>query len=445
MQLAAGIERAFTGSDGELLIGGVRASNLAETFGTPLFVYDQSIMRRNWELLRTTFPSFDIYYSAKANPNLNILAFFLAQGAGLEIASAGELYQARESGCPADRLLFAGPGKTPAEIELALTEGVGEIHAESLIELERISTIAARHQLRAPVALRVNPEADAQGGAMRMGGKPAPFGIDEEQLDSALDFVRAHPSIELRGIHLFTGTQILDAEVLLAQYRKGIEVAKRVVDRMGQSLHSLDFGGGLGVPYFPNEHRLDLEALAAGVADLRREIGGDPRFATTRLIIEPGRFLIAEAGVYLTRVLDVKTSRGKTFVILDGGMNHHLAASGNLGQTIKRNFPIAIANKWGDSDEESVEVVGPLCTPLDTLARGVHLPRVEVNDLVAVFQSGAYARTASPLGFLSHPSPAEVMCEAGRAWSIRRRGDVADYYRDIEFADSLTSVAKAIG
>jgi diaminopimelate decarboxylase len=434
MQLVPGIEDSFSASDGVLQIGGVRVSKLAEEFGTPLFAYDESVMQRKWDELRATFPPrFEIYYSVKANPNLNILAFFLAQGAGLEIASAGELYQAREAGCAPARLLFAGPGKTPAELRLALTEGVGEIHAESMLELERIAQIAPDLHRTAPVAIRVNPEGEVQGGAMRMGGKPAPFGIDEELLDAVLDFALSQPSIEFRGIHIFAGTQILDSEILLAQYRKGVQIAKRVARRLHQPLHSLDFGGGLGVPYFPHENPLDLAILRAGLVDLEREIATDPDFMGTRLVIEPGRYLIAEAGVYLTRVLDVKISRGKKFVILDGGMNHHLAASGNLGQTIKRNFPIAVATKWGRPHEETVEVVGPLCTPLDTLGRAVAVPRVEVGDLVAVFQSGAYARTASPLGFLSHPAPPEVMAHHGKARLIRKRGEISDYLRDVQF------------
>lgn len=433
MQLVSGIEDHFSASDGELQIGNVPVSKLAEEFGTPLFAYDESVMQRKWDLLRATFPPrFEIYYSVKANPNLNILAFFLAQGAGLEIASAGEMHQAREAGCAPQRLLFAGPGKSPAELYLALTEGVVEIHAESMLEMQRIAYIATGLHRRAPVAIRVNPEADAQGGAMRMGGKPAPFGIDEELLDTALDFVLSRPSLEFRGIHLFAGTQILDSEVLLAQYRKGVQIAKRVAARLREPLHSLDFGGGLGVPYFPHEHPLDVAMLRTGLADVEREIAADPGLAGTRLVIEPGRYLIAEAGVYLTRVLDVKTSRGKKFVILDGGMNHHLAASGNLGQTIKRNFPIAVATKWGKPDEETVEIVGPLCTPLDTLGRAVAVPHVEVGDLMVVFQSGAYARAASPLGFLSHPSPPEVMVHDGQARLIRKRGEPADYVRDVQ-------------
>lgn len=266
-----------------------------------------------------------------------------------------------------------------------------------------------------------------------MGGKPAPFGIDEELLDSALDFTLSHPSIEFRGIHLFAGTQILDSDVLLTQYRKGAQIAKRVAVRLRKALHSLDFGGGLGVPYFQHEHPLDLAGLKTGLTNFDREIATDPDFSGTRLVVEPGRFLIAEAGVYITRVLDVKISRGKKFVILNGGMNHHLAASGNLGQTIKRNFPFAVANKWGEAPQETVEIVGPLCTPLDTLGRTLAVPRVEVGDLVAIFQSGAYARTASPLGFLSHPTPPEVLVNQGKARLIRKRGEPSDYIRDVQF------------
>jgi diaminopimelate decarboxylase len=442
MKLAAGIEESFAASGDELLIGNIPATRLAKEFGTPLFVYDQRIMQRQWERLRTVFPKFEIYYSVKANPNLNILAFFLAQGAGLEIASAGELYLARQAGCPADRILFAGPGKTPAELELAIQHGVGEIHAESLLEVARIASIAARLDCRVRVALRVNPDGDAQGGAMRMGGKPAPFGIDEEMLDAAIEYAISQP-IDFRGIHLFTGTQILDAEVLLAQYRKGLEIGRRAAEKIGRPLHSLDFGGGLGVPYFPNEHGLDMDRLAAGVAELGAQIENDPSFAGTRFIIEPGRYLIAEAGVYLSRVVDVKISRGKKFVILDGGMNHHLAASGNLGQTIKKNFPMAIASKWRRPDWDVVEVVGPLCTPLDTLGRSVELPCPEPGDILAIFQSGAYARTASPLGFLSHPSPPEVMVDGDRAWLIRKRGAPADCCRDVELAQAFAEVAGA--
>lgn len=433
MQVRELIDETFPGSGDQLQMGGMDIEKIAEEFGTPLFIYDESVLLRKWQLLRSTYPSrFDIHYSVKANPNLNLLTFFLAQGAGLEIASAGELHVALQAGCDPHRILFAGPGKTPAEIDLALKAGIGEIHAESLIELERIGFIADRLGQVASVAIRVNPDSAAQGGAMRMGGKAAPFGIDEEKLPDALNFALSLPSIALTGIHLFSGTQLLDFEIVLAQYRKGLQIARQVAQRLDRPLRSIDFGGGLGVPYFANEHPLDMALLKLGLADLLSEIDSDPLFEGTRFIIEPGRYLTAEAGVYLTRVLDLKVSRGKHFAIVDGGMNHHLAASGNLGQTIKRNFPVVVANRLLEPEQDVVDIVGPLCTPLDVLARSLPAPKIQVGDLIAICQSGAYARSASPLGFLSHPAPPEVLVAEGEARLIRRRGTVQDYLRDVE-------------
>jgi diaminopimelate decarboxylase len=327
--------------------------------------------------------------------------------------------------------LFAGPGKSETELELALQKGIGEIHVESLTEIARLGKIARKLGRRAPVALRVNPSGEAQGGAMRMGGKPAPFGIDEESLGEAIDRIVADAGLEFRGIHLFTGTQILQHEILLTQYRRGIEIARRAAQRADKPLLTLDFGGGLGIPYFANEHALDMNGLRAGLAEMMASIEGDASLREARFLVEPGRFLAGECGVYLARVTDIKVSRGKKFLIVDGGMHQHLAASGNLGQTIKRNYPIAIANKLdAAATAESVDAVGPLCTPLDVLARNVALPKAEIGDLLAVFQSGAYARSASPLAFLSHPTPPEVWAEQGRHQLVRKRGDIADWTRD---------------
>ena len=412
-------------------IGGIPISQIVASYGTPLFVYDGSVLDQKWALVRKTFPpEFDISYSVKANPNPVILRRFLSKGCGLEIASGGELRLALAAGCPPKDILFAGPGKTEAELEFALGQGVGEIHAESPLEVERISAISHRLGIRGPVALRVNPSGEAQGGAMRMGGKPAPFGIDEEKVSGVIDKVVSDPALEFRGIHLFTGTQILDHAVLARQYRKGIEIALGVARRLGRPLRTLDFGGGLGIPYFSGEAALNMESLRNEVNTLMLDVRREPLFSGTRFMLEPGRYLVGDAGIYVTRVTDVKTSRGKKFVILDGGMNHHLAASGNLGQVIKRNFPIAILNKMDQKPTERVDVVGPLCTPLDVLGREVDLPVAEVGDLVGVFQSGAYARTASPLGFLSHPTPPEVLVEDGQFRLIRRRGTHSDLLAD---------------
>jgi diaminopimelate decarboxylase len=265
---------------------------------------------------------------------------------------------------------------------------------------------------------------------MRMGGKPAPFGVDEEILDDVLERLLAEKSLRFTGVHLFAGTQILDHDVFGRQYAKGLEIAVHAAKKTNRSLETVDFGGGLGIPYYKGDEPLDLDGFGRVVTELVQREAACPELEGTKFIVEPGRWLVGEAGVYVSRVTCVKHSRGKTFVIVDGGMHHHLAASGNLGQVIKRNFPVAVLNKLDRPISNKVDVVGPLCTPLDVLARDIDLPRVEVGDLVGVFQSGAYARSASPLGFLSHPTPPEVLAAEGRVETIRRRGTYEDILED---------------
>jgi diaminopimelate decarboxylase len=419
-------------SANELRVEGVPIGRIIADHKTPLFVYSEQVLDAKWRVLRKALPpEFAIYYSIKANPNPILAGLFVAKDCGLEIASAGEFTLATRAGCAANKMLFAGPGKGADELEGVLLGGIGEIHLESLMEADRVGEICRRIGRRARVAIRVNPGADAQGGAMRMGGKAAPFGVDEEQLPGVLDQVESIDGIDLQGLHFYLGTQILDSAVLIRQYRHALQVSREATLRLRRPLGVIDFGGGFGIPYFSGETELDLERLGRELEAMVQEIRGDPAFAGTRLVIEPGRFLVGEAGIYVTQVRDVKISRGKKFVVVDGGMNHHLAASGNLGQVIKRNFPVAVLNRLTEQPQETVDIVGPLCTPLDVLARDIELPRTEVGDLIGVFQSGAYARTASPLGFLSFPTPAEVLVEDGELRLIRRRGTYEDLLNDI--------------
>jgi diaminopimelate decarboxylase len=425
-------KNSFRAAGRDLYIGDFPISRIAEEQGTPFYAYNKTCMDERHRLLSSALPpEFSIYYSIKANPNRAILRIFLSKGCGLEISSAGELYQAMQAGCTPESIVFAGPGKTDLDLTMAIRNGVGEIHAESILEIKRISKFTADLGIKANVSLRINPSGEVQGGAMRMGGKPIQFGMDEEIVDEALDLLLAMPSIEFQGIHLFIGTQILDASILLHQYRIAAGIARRIADRTGGPIHTVDLGGGLGIPYFPNDRDLDIAELRTGLSAMMIEIRADARFNNTRFIIEPGRYLVGDSGLYVTRVIDMKVSRGKKFVVIDGGMNHHLAASGNLGQTIKRNFPMAVANKMDIPAIETVDVVGPLCTPLDTLARSISLPPVEVGDLLVFFQSGAYSRTASPLGFLSHPSPPEILVDGEKQILIRRRGEFEDLTRDV--------------
>jgi diaminopimelate decarboxylase len=424
------VETYFGVATGELRIGGVPISTLAEHYGTPLFVYDESVLAKKWEKLRKALPDrVEIFYSVKANPNPAIVKAFLARGCGLEIASAGELHLALLAGCRPERIVFAGPGKTDAEIRKFLEAGGGEIHVESLNEARRLKILCDRIGANATAAVRVNPSSEAQGGAMRMGGKSAPFGVDEEHMDAVVLSLLESPRVRVSGVHIFAGTQILDAGVLGAQYRKCVELARRVAKQLREPLATVDFGGGLGIPYFEGDSELDMEAYGKEARGLLESLE-DRIFSRTRLLVEPGRYLVGEAGIYVAGVVDVKSSRGKTYAVLDGGMNHHLAASGNLGQVIKRNFPVAVLNRLDAPSGDTVDIVGPLCTPLDLLARSVELPPIEVGDLVGVFQSGAYARSASPLGFLSHPAPPEVLVTDGKHLLIRRRGTYQDQLPD---------------
>lgn len=409
------VDKYFANSAG-LKIGGIAVSELVAQYGTPLYVYDSSIIEKQLLLLRKTLPpKFAISYSIKANPNPAVLKFFIAKGCGLEIASVGEFQKAIQAGCPPEKIIFAGPGKRESELKAVLQQNIGEIHVESMLEIERISRISSNLGRPANIAVRVNPSSEAQGGAMRMGGKPAPFGIDEEILDTVIDRIMGDNCLQFRGIHLFVGTQILDYQILLAQYRKGIEIAKKVAQKIQQPLHTLDFGGGLGIPYFSKDKNIEMDKFQQGLSELMTEIEAEPLLASTQFLVEPGRFLVGESGIYIARINDVKVSRGKKFAITDGGLHHHLAASGNFGQVIKRNYPVALINKLDREPTETLDVVGPLCTPLDVLARSISLPEAEVGDLVGVFQSGAYARSASPLEFLSHPQPPEIWIEGGKA------------------------------
>ncbi len=414
---------AFPARGGEMTVGGVAVSELASAHGTPLYVYDAALLRGRLALLRAHLPPrIDVYFSIKANPNPSIARLFVEGGAGLEIASGAEYLRARAAGAPPERILFAGPGKSPEELSLVVRRGIGEIHVESEQEIDHLARLAGWLGRRIDVAVRVNPSAAASGGAMRMGGQPAPFGFDEERLDEVIALVRGRRGLRFSGIHMFAGTQILDAEVLVGQWRHAFEVGVRAAAISGEPLSTLDLGGGLGIPYFANESELDLAAMRRGADALLDELGSHEALATARVVVEPGRFLAGPGGVYLARARAVKRSRDKAFVVLDGGMHHHLAASGNLGQVIKRDYPVVNASRAGEEATMEATLVGPLCTPLDTLARQAMLAEVSEGDLVAILQSGAYGLTASPVGFLSQPMAAEVLAEGGRHAGIRARG-----------------------
>lgn len=403
----------------DLMAGSLPVREIANRFGTPLFIYDKAVMQRCFSALNSALDGFaDIFFSIKANPNPEIARIFVALGAGIEIASVGEFERALAAGAAPRNILFAGPAKRDHELERVVRDGIGEIHLESFEEIRHLDLIAAQAGRRVTVSVRINPVASAQGGAMRMGGKPSPFGFDEEQIADVLKAVEKTRHLDLRGVHLFAGTQILDADVLLAQWRHGIDLAARVAHGLGRPLQSIDLGGGLGIPYHAGDEPLDLTRLQRGLPALKRMKVAEPLLRDARIVVEPGRYLAGPGGLYLMRVIASKLSRGTRFIVTDGGMHHHLAASGNLGQVVKRDYPVLAPARMSEANRERCTVVGPLCTPLDTLARAADLPPLEAGDLVAVMQSGAYGLSASPSGFLSHPRAAEVLVAGGEALSI---------------------------
>jgi diaminopimelate decarboxylase len=307
---------------------------------------------------------------------------------------------------PAHRVSFAGPGKTPAELRQAIAAGV-TIELESPTEAARIATIGDELGIRPRAAVRVNPDFALKGSGMRMGGGPQQFGVDAEQVPALLATL-ASADIDLLGFHIFAGSQNLNAELLCEAQRKTVELALGLAELTPEPIRYLNLGGGFGIPYFERDEPLDLAAVGHNLEGLMAD-ALRPSLPGARVVIELGRYIVGEAGFYVTRVVDRKHSRGKTFLVVDGGMHHQLAASGNFGQVIRRNYPVAIGGAAGDGARETVTVVGCLCTPLDLLGADVELPAADVGDLVVVFQAGAYGLTASPTAFLGHAAPVEAL------------------------------------
>lgn len=408
--------------DGILQVEGHSLPALVAHYGSPLYVYSAAILRGQLAKLRRCLgPEVDVYYSVKANPNPAVLAVFHEQGTGFEIASAAEYLRAVKTGISADRIVFAGPGKTDAELAFVVDAGIGEVHLESFEEIGRLAQIAAQANKPVKVSVRVNPDASVQGGAMRMGGGATAFGFDESLVDAAVNAIAESSHLQLHGLHLFSGTQILSADTLIAQWNYGFSLAQRLIEG-GAPIRTLDLGGGLGIPYFKNDSALDLDALGAGLQEILRRREADARLKSIKLMVEPGRFLAGPAGLYAARVTTTKISHDEHFTVTDGGMHHHLAATGNLGQVMKKDYPVVLANRLNEAHDTAQKVVGPLCTPLDTYGRKTVLPEARVGDIVAVLQSGAYGLSSSPVGFLSHPMPAEILVDGSAHELIRPRG-----------------------
>jgi diaminopimelate decarboxylase len=324
---------------------------------------------------------------------------------GIDVASAGELKIALDAGADPKEISFAGPGKRETELRQAVASRV-LVNIESQREVLLLGAIAAELGLPARVAVRVNPDFELKGSGMKMGGGPKQFGVDAEEVPRALGEI-GRMKLDFEGFHIFCGSQNLRAEAICEAQNKALDLAVQLAAHAPNLVRTVNLGGGFGIPYFPGEQPLDLAPIAA---NLRRVVEvAKSALPQAQLVIELGRFLVGEAGVYVARVVDKKVSRGEVFLVADGGLHHHLAASGNFGQVLRKNYPVDIGNRAGSDRREIASVVGPLCTPLDLLAERMDLPAAEPGDLVVVFQSGAYGLTASPTAFLSHPTALEVL------------------------------------
>ena len=399
--------RSFPVIDDCVQIGGMPLTRLAARVGqTPFYAYDRRLLDERVARVRRTLPAaIDLHYAVKANPMPALVQHLAQRVDGLDVASLGELRIALDTGMEPARISFAGPGKRPVELAAALASGI-VINLESARELETVARLGREQGLRPRVAVRVNPDFELKASGMKMGGGPKPFGIDAEQTPALLRQI-GELGLDFQGFHVFCGSQNLRAAALVEAHDRTFELALRLAVAAPGPVRLLNIGGGFGIPYFPGDAPLDLSPIAANLErwlPLMKE-----RLPEARIVLELGRYLVGEAGIYVAEVVDRKLSRGQVFLITNGGLHHHLAASGNFGQVIRKNYPVVVGNRVVGTEREVVTVVGLLCTPLDILAERMELTKAEVGDLIVVFQSGAYGLTASPTAFLGHPPCVEVL------------------------------------
>ncbi|MBI5718936.1 MAG: pyridoxal-dependent decarboxylase, exosortase A system-associated [Burkholderiales bacterium] len=409
----------FAVQDGELIVGGMKLSQLAARVGrTPFFAYDRGLLRARVAELRAALPNgkdgkdgkdgIKLHYAMKANPMPALVGLMAGLVDGIDVASAGELKIALDAGADPAEVSFAGPGKRDAELHQAVAARV-LVNVESMRELPVLAAASRELGLPARVAVRVNPDFELKGSGMRMGGGPKQFGVDVEIVPEMLARIAQAGSdrLSFEGFHLYSGSQNLRAESICEAQRKSYELALRLASESNLTIRFLNLGGGFGIPYFPGDARLDLAPIGENLAMLRQRARDEMPQAS--FVIELGRYFVGEAGIYVTRIVDRKVSRGQVFLVADGGLHHHLAASGNFGQVVRKNYPVTIGNRVGQAATETASLVGPLCTPLDILADRMELPVSEVGDLAVVFQSGAYGASSSPQNFLGHPNCVEVL------------------------------------
>lgn len=399
--------QCFRTENDRLLVNGVDIERLARRVGrTPFYAYDRSVLDQRLAELRSALPAeIHLHYAIKANPMPAVVQHMARRVEGLDVASAGEMRVALDTGADPATISFAGPGKTHAEIAQAVAAGI-VLNIESARELQVAAACGRDIGVHPSIALRVNPSFELKSSGMKMSGGAKQFGIDAESIPEVARYA-ASLGLVVQGLHIFSGSQNLKPEAIIEAQVKAVELAESLAPALDTPLRMVNIGGGFGIPYFPGESALDLAPIARNLRELVKRVRRS--LPEAQLVLELGRYLVGEAGVYVARVVDRKLSRGEVFLVTDGGLHHHLSASGNFGQVIRKNYPLVIANRVRGAAREHATVVGPLCTPLDVLGAKMDLAVAGPDDLVAVFQSGAYGYTASPHAFLGHPLPIEVL------------------------------------
>jgi len=406
-QIKHNLENPFPVSGADLVIGGRVLTELVEHVGqTPFYAYDKHRITQCVTRLKQALPDeIQLHYALKANPMPELVQHLASLVDGFDLASKGEMDIALKSTMPVSEISFAGPGKSVAELRSAILADV-TIHLESTTELERVSNLAQELNMTPRVAIRVNPDFELKSSGMKMGGGASPFGIDAERVPEILRQLNNAP-LNFLGFHIFSGSQNLNSDAIIEAQTKTLQLAYDLAVHSPSTIRQVNIGGGFGIPYFPGDMPLDIVAIGQHLKTLLPDFRS--RLPEAKLIIELGRYVVGEAGVYICKITDKKISRGQLYYITDGGLHHHLAASGNFGQVIRKNYPVVIGNKMNCGDKETANVVGPLCTPLDILANKMQLAKADIGDFVVVFQSGAYGLTASPTAFLSHPRAVEIL------------------------------------
>jgi diaminopimelate decarboxylase len=401
------IPSGYSAINGELAIGGRTVSVLvAEAGDTPLFVYSADHVRARIAALRVAMPKqLAIHYAMKGNPFPPLLALMDTLVDGFDLASGGEMALALAAGVDPAVMSFAGPGKRDRELEAAIKAGV-TLNCESENEAQRTIDLSKKLGITPRIAVRVNPDFDLKGSGMKMGGGAKPFGVDADRVPDLVRYI-IDAGAQYRGFHVYAGSQALNVDAIIEMQAQTLALVVSLTKEIGVLPPCVNLGGGFGIPYFPGDKSVDIVAVGAALGAALDVL--PDALKATQFCIELGRYLVGEAGVYLTRIVDRKVSHGETFLITDGGLHHQLAASGNFGTVIRRNYPVAIATRFDAAPEEVVNVVGCLCTPLDRLSDQAHLPCAEVGDLVAIFCAGAYGASASPTQFLGQGPALEML------------------------------------